>query len=377
LKSNRFISLIRELHREKDVVLIKFKYDTKLIELVRQVNGATWSHSKKSWYVTNNDFDLHKIFNIFNGIAFVDYSSLNQKYNKKSNKQKHKNIIKPTVNLPQAYYNMLDQKRYSANTKVTYIAYFKDYVRYFEGKNLEEIPLEEINTYILDLIRNKNISASQQNQRINSIKFYYEKVLGYDKIKYNIERPKSSTSLPNTLSVAEIKRMLDVTKNIKHKCIISLLYSAGLRRSELTDLRLENILSDQMKIKIKSSKGNKDRYVGLSNHLLELLREYFVDYRPKVWLIEGQNKEQYSGTSILHVVKNSARKAGIFRRVTPHMLRHSFATHHLESGTDLRYIQEFLGHSSSKTTEIYTHVAQTDSSKFRNPLDTMYDNNKT
>ena len=217
------------------------------------------------------------------------------------------------------------------------------------------------------------MSASQQNQRINSIKFYYEKVLGYDKLYYKIERPKKKHALPNVLSVGEVKKIIDSTRNIKHKCIISLLYSAGLRRSELINLKLDSILTGQMQIKITNSKGDKDRYVGLSAHLLKLLREYYKEFKPKEWLIEGKNGEQYSATSVLNVVKQAAKKAGISRRVTPHMFRHSFATHHLESGTDLRYIQEFLGHSSSKTTEIYTHVAKTDFSKFRNPLDSMYE----
>ena len=178
------------------------------------------------------------------------------------------------------------------------------------------------------------------------------------------------------LSTAEIKLMIDKTSNIKHKSIISALYSAGLRRSELLNLKLTDILSDQMQIKIRNSKGNKDRYVGLSKHLLQLLREYFREYNPKEWLIEGQKGGKYSAESILKVVKTSAKKAGITRNVNAHMLRHSFATHHLESGTDLRYIQEFLGHSSSKTTEVYTHVAKTDFSKFKNPLDEIYNDKK-
>ena len=239
---------------------------------------------------------------------------------------------------------------------------------------MTNISVEEINNYLLELIRKGNISSSQQNQRINAIKFYYEKVLGREKFYYKIERPKRSNTLPNVLSTAEVKLMIDKTKNIKHKCIISLLYSAGLRRSELINLKLTDILSGQMQIKISNSKGNKDRYVGLSKHLLTLLRQYFLEYKPKEWLIEGQMGGQYSAGSILKTIKASARKAGIRRRVTPHMLRHSFATHHLESGTDLRYIQEFLGHSSSKTTEIYTHVAKTDFNKFKNPLDELYDN---
>lgn len=367
------ITLLIDHYRGEDVILVKFDYTKELVRHVKQIKETRWSQSKKSWYIIKSDFNLHAVFNALKGVAYIDYSSI-----------KNKNIIKPIlpkkkapknkVKLPTAYYDLLDQRRYSDSTKATYINYFEDYARYFTGRELKNIPLEDINNYILDLIRNKRISASQQNQRINAIKFYYEKVLGYDKLQYKIERPKKKNTLPNILSVNEIKKIIDNTKNIKHKCIVSLLYSAGLRRSELINLKLDSILADQMQIKITNSKGNKDRYVGLSSHLLQLLRKYFQEFKPKIWLIEGQNREQYSPTSVLNVVKNSAKRAGIFRRVTPHMLRHSFATHHLESGTDLRYIQEFLGHSSSKTTEIYTHVAKTDFSKFRNPLDSMYEN---
>ena len=369
------ITLTIDSHRGKDVVLIKFDYNKELINSVKRIKGARWSQTKKSWYIEKSDFDLHTAFDALKSLAHVDYSSL---------KRNHKSIIEPIalsknkveklkVKLPEAYYGMLDQKRYSDSTKATYTNYFEDYIRYFHGRSLDDITVEEINGYILELIRDQKMSASQQNQRINSIKFYYEKVLGYDKLYYKIERPKRNNTLPNVLSVGEVKKIIDSTSNIKHKCIISLLYSAGLRRSELINLKLDSILTGQMQIKITNSKGDKDRYVGLSAHLLKLLREYYKEFKPKEWLIEGKNGEQYSATSVLNVVKQAAKKAGISRRVTPHMFRHSFATHHLESGTDLRYIQEFLGHSSSKTTEIYTHVAKTDFSKFRNPLDSMYE----
>ena len=373
MKPIQNITLRNDYHREKDVVLVKFKYNKELINCIKRIEGASWSQSKKSWYFTKDKFDLPVIINIFKSLAYVDYSGLGNNNKINHGTQRPEKTKKLKVKLPTAYYDVLDQKRYSDSTKATYTNYFEDYVRHFEGRSLEDIASEEINCYILDLIRNKKISASQQNQRINAIKFYYEKVLGGEKYYIKIERPKRNNTLPNVLSVGEVKKIIDNTNNTKHKCIISLLYSAGLRRNELINLKLDSILSGQMQIKISNSKGNKDRYVGLSSRLLQLLRRYFKEFKPKEWLIEGRNREQYGATSVLNVVKNAAKRAGISRRVTPHMLRHSFATHHLESGTDLRYIQEFLGHSSSKTTEVYTHVAKTDFSKFRNPLDSMYD----
>lgn len=372
MKTKPNINLAQDFHHGKAVVTLRFGYNQELINRIKNIGGARWSQSKKCWYFIQGDFHLPTVYEALKSVAYVDVSAL--KTNSKTNKirQKSKTVTKPKVKLPTGYIDVLDQRRYSENTKATYTNYFGDFVRHFEDKDLANISVEDINNYLLDLIRKQKISPSQQNQRINAIKFYYEKVLGREKQYYKIERAKRSNPLPNVLSTNEIKQMIDNTKNIKHKCIISILYSAGLRRSELVNLKLTDILSGQMQIKVRNSKGNKDRYVGLSKHLLQHLRNYLREFKPKEWLIEGQKGSKYSPESILKVVKASAKKAGITRNVTPHMLRHSFATHHLESGTDLRYIQAFLGHNSSKTTEVYTHVAKTDFSKFKNPLDELY-----
>lgn len=363
-------------HRGKDVVFVKFPYDKELVNAVRAIDGAQWSQGKNTWYITKNSFNLNTLFNKLKPSAFIDYSMLKSiPSNKRSKKKVKVKITKPKIVFPKSYSDKLDQKRYSNNTKSIYTNYFSDFIRFFKNRILDTISSDEINNYILSLIKENNISPSQQNQRINAIKFYYEKVLDNDKTFYNIERPLKARTLPNVLSPNEIKMMIDNTTNVKHKCIISLLYSAGLRRSELIRLQITDILSDQMLLKIEHGKGNKDRYVGLSKYMLDLLRVFYAEYKPKLWLFESPKGDQYSGSSIVKVVKSAAKKAGIVRRVTPHMLRHSFATHHLESGTDLRYIQEFLGHSSTKTTEIYTHVAKTDFSRFKNPLDEIYNKN--
>jgi len=364
------ISLKFDTHKGAKIIALHFVYDRSLIDKVKKINGIHWSQSKKFWYIMETDFVLSQVFDTLKDVAYIDYSLIK---NSKKNKGTQK-TIKTKVKIPQSYIDNLDQRRYSKSTKETYINYFEDFIRHFPNRNLDSITANEINKYILQLIREKNISPSQQNQRINAIKFYYDKVLGREKLYIDIKRPIKKKNMPNVLSVNEIKQMIDVTKNLKHKCIISLLYSAGLRRSELINLKISDILSGQMLIKVRQAKGNKDRYVGLSKHMLNLLREYYKIYKPKEWVIEGQNGGQYSAESILKVVKSSAKNAGIKRNITPHMLRHSFATHHLEQGTDLRYIQEFLGHNSSKTTEIYTHVAKTDFMKFKNPLDSIYEN---
>jgi len=271
------------------------------------------------------------------------------------------------------YKNRLLQKRYSTNTQNIYCKYFKDFIDYFNRKNIEELTTSDINRYILELIQKQNMSVSQQNQRINAIKFYFEKILGRGKEYYDIYRPKKEFKLPKVLSNNEIKKILDSCNNIKHYCILILIYSAGLRRSELIQLKISDIDSERMVLNIRGSKGKKDRISLLSENVLLKLRNYYKEYKPKEYLFEGLKGGKYSATSIAKILKNAAKKGGITKNVTPHMLRHSFATHLLEQGTDLRYIQELLGHNSSKTTEIYTHVSKKAIDQIRNPVDDFFE----
>ncbi|MBC8214403.1 MAG: site-specific integrase [Candidatus Marinimicrobia bacterium] len=267
------------------------------------------------------------------------------------------------------YNDLLIQKRYSSNTIKTYCNYFKAFVTYFESKNIDDVSTNQINSYILELIKLKDISISQQNQRINAIKFYYEKVLGREKQCYSLLRPKKEQTLPKVLSKQEITKILSVTKNIKHRMIISILYSGGLRKSELINLKIDDIQSDRGLLRINGSKGKKDRFTILSEPLLKQLREYYIQYRPTLYLFEGQSGGRYSAESVSKLLHKATGIARLNKRVTPHMLRHSFATHLLEQGTDLRYIQELLGHSSSKTTEIYTHVSKKNFQNITSPID--------
>lgn len=269
------------------------------------------------------------------------------------------------------YIDLLTQRRYSVNTKKVYIYYFKEFILYYENIDISKLNFDEINDYILMLITSKNISYSQQNIRINAIKFYYEKVLGYSKNKIKIFRPRKEYKLPKVLSKNEIKRIIHSIKNIKHKTIVLLIYSTGLRRSEIINLRIDDINSERMIVLVRNSKGNKDRITLLSDKVLKLLREYYKAYKPKKYLFEGIKGEKYSATSIIKILKKAARLTGLNKNITPHMLRHSFATHLLEQGTDIRYIQELLGHKSSKTTEIYTHVSLKAIDKITNPVDDL------
>lgn len=281
------------------------------------------------------------------------------------------NFIIQSSGLPRGYLELLVRRRYSPNTIKAYTSYFREFLQYFAGEDLNAITPHQINQYMLELIQYRKVSASQQNQRINAIKFYYEKVLGRNKAYYQVSRPRKESHLPTVLTPAEVQTMLSRTANLKHRCILMTIYSGGLRRSELILLKVEDIDSKRMLIKIRGAKGKKDRYTLLSERLLQELRNYYSAYRPKIWLFEGQHGNPYSATSVEKIFRKAAQKACIRKHVTPHSLRHSFATHLLEQGISLRYIQELLGHASTKTTEVYTRVASNALMKIKNPLDQM------
>ena len=363
------IILKRGSRHGEPVICIEFPYNREIIDALKTKSGAKWSTSLKCWYIREGDFNLGSFFTELKQVAYIDYKGLqNGGHKKPVNKAER---VKLT--LPPGYLERLEQERYSNSTIKIYSLYFMDFASEFADKELPQISKEEINAYILRLVKENNISTSQQNQRINAIKFYFEKVLNRKKEYYQIDRPRKEKRLPDVLSKEEIGKMIKATENLKHKCLISLIYSCGLRRSEAVNLQMKDIDSKRMLIKISGAKGKKDRYVPLSAVLLKLLRDYYRKEKPARWLFEGAGGTQYSATSIYNVVKNTAGKAGIKKRIYPHILRHSFATHHLEQGTDLRFIQAFLGHESSKTTEIYTHVSNKELLKFRNPLDDILD----
>jgi site-specific recombinase XerD len=241
-------------------------------------------------------------------------------------------------------------------------------MNYHQGKPLNDLAEEEIRDYLCFLVQSGK-SDSMLNQTINAIKFYYEVVLAMPNRFYEIERPQKKEKLPLVLSKKEVQLILNQIKNLKHRTIIGLIYSAGLRVSELTNLKIGDIDSNRMMIRVENSKGGKDRYTLLSQHILKELREYYKKYKPKRFLFEGLDEQPYSATSVRAILKRACKKARIRKKVRTHTLRHSFATHLLEQGTDLRSIQILLGHNSLKTTEIYTHVVNTHMNTIKNPLD--------
>jgi integrase/recombinase XerD len=356
---------------------ISFSQNKTLSTLVRSLPHAKWSKTHNMFYVNNTKNILNQILSMFRGIAWVNCQYFFKKTNAKELDEIRdttwidKRTLETTyIKCPEIYIEKLKLKKYSNNTIRTYVNCFEKFINYFNNIPINDLSEIEIRAYLSYLI-DTDFSNSYLNQVINSIKFYYEIVLGMPNRFYEIERPRKQKKLPVILSKEEVKQLIINTTNSKHKCIISLLYSAGLRRSELINLKISNIDSKRMLIHVKDAKSNKDRYTLLAKSILEDLRNYYLEYKPKIYLFEGANQDKYSGSSVGKVISQAAKRANIKKIVTPHTLRHSFATHLLESGTDLRYIQTLLGHSSSKTTEIYTHVAISSFDSIKNPLDLL------
>ncbi len=361
---NKYITLKHLLIREKKCIGLQFNTDKVISALIRELPYPKWSIEFNMVYIVNSKSNLDAIFEKFRGVAWVNCNYFFQDrkliinngsidvtwFRERLNKQNFRQC-------PEEFLQKLELKKYSNSTVKNYVHSFERFINYYKDRELFSINENDIRLYLQKLIKEEK-SNSYVNMAINAIKFYYEIVLSMPNRFYSIERPRKESKLPKILSKEEIVLIINHTNNIKHRCIVSLLYSSGLRRNELLQLRLTDVNSKRMVIRVEQAKGNKDRYTVLNKSVLDDLRKYFKIYKPKTYLFENPNSEnKYSSSSVLQIVVKAAENAGIKERVTPHMLRHSFATHLLESGTDIRYIQLLLGHSSTKTTEIYTHVA--------------------
>lgn len=266
----------------------------------------------------------------------------------------------------------LNHKRYSISTIDTYCEAVRIFMKYVYPKNPQEVVVDDMVSFVNEYIIANGLSYSYQNQFVNGAKLFFREVMKSDLDVEKFERPRREHKLPNVLSKEEVKAILGALKNQKHKAMLSLIYACGLRRGELLNLKLTDVDSKRGVLKIINSKGKKDRNVPISENIIQMLRDYYNLEKPKIWLFDGQIKgSQYSASSLSEVLTNAVTKANIKKPVTLHWLRHSYATHLLEAGTDLRFIQELLGHSSSKTTEIYTHVSTKSLQKIKSPFDDL------
>jgi site-specific recombinase XerD len=348
-------------------LLVALDYNPEAVRKLKQFPMLKFDKKTKIWSFAFNE----KYINDIKNIAFDQNQAFRFIEECPDLQKPIKSVLAKTKTCPDEYLAKLKELRYSDSTYKTYKQAFEEFMNYYPNDNLNEIENEKIIGFLRYLVNDRKISTSVQNQAINAIKFYYEKVLGGQRTFYHIDRPRAEKTLPPVLSEEQVSDMLNCVENLKHRAALMTIYSAGLRISEVINLKIKDIDSKRMQIRIEQAKGKKDRYSILSVKTLEVLKQYYRQYKPKIWLFEGQFGGQYTEKSIQQVFHKARIDAKIHKKATVHTLRHSFATHLLENGTDLRYIQVLLGHSSSKTTEIYTHVTTKGFDKIVSPLDKL------
>ncbi|MEO6489053.1 MAG: tyrosine-type recombinase/integrase [Ferruginibacter sp.] len=383
------------IHRGMPRIACGIQYISPINQALKNIVGIRWSRTKKKWHLPLTAESVKSIVKHTYGIAEVNIDLLREELyaRKKSSEsfdteQAISTIIQNVQPIKQEglsgenrealrlYIQMLIIKAYSPKTVKTYR---NEFIRFLV--KLAHIPATSINAvhvkrYMEYCATEEKLSENTLNSRLNAIKFYYENILEQDKIQWQIPRAKRPMLLPKILSEAELKRMFASIANLKHKAILFTAYSAGLRVSEVVKLRIQDIDSDRMQIFIERAKGKKDRVVNLSILLLDILRQYIRMQQPKpVYYLFGdeQNKGPYSERSAQSVFHKAKNMAGIQKEIGFHSLRHSFATHLLEKGVDVKYIKEILGHFDIRTTERYLHVSKEKLVNIISPLDTLYD----
>ena len=338
-------------HRGENRIAVYFENNSDLITRIKKLEGSRWSQTMRVWHLPDTE-EYRKQF----GIALLEERMPSEE----------------GIAGIEKFKQYLRSKRYSESTIKTYSEALKSFLVYFRTKPLRLIDNDDVILYNNDFILKNNISASYQNQIVNAIKLFFLVVKDSKIDLEKVHRPKRAKVLPNVLSKQEVKAILEAHSNMKHRMMLSMIYSCGLRCGELLALQPVHIDSKRQIVFLKNAKGKKDRIAPLSPKILSMLRDYYVVYKPKTYLFEGRHSGYpYDARSLQQVLKQALEKVGISKPATLHWLRHSYATHLLESGTDLRYIQELLGHNSSKTTEIYTHVSTKSIQQIKSPFDDL------
>jgi integrase/recombinase XerD len=367
-------SLPRFFLSQPDRIGVRFSHDDRITERLRAIPGHRWESIKGCWTFPRTRQSLDMLLAAFR----TDWRILDREVAEAFG------LIRPATSrerqqLParareapdvEIVRRELKIRNYSPKTIKTYLSCIRTFAEFIAPRPPREMKEEDIRKYLIYQIEVKKLSSGTVTETLNALRFLYVEVYGCPLVLENIPWPKKVQKLPVVLSLEEVKRLFESIGNLKHRVMLMLTYSAGLRVSETINLRLTDIDSQRKLIHIRSAKGNKDRYTILSDVVLESLRDYWKAYRPSVWVFEGQQPGRpYSIRSAQRVFEVAAEKAGIHKNVSIHALRHSFATHLLEQGVDIRYIQELLGHSSVRTTEIYTHVSRRQISTLRSPIE--------
>lgn len=354
MEFNHAFNLKSGAHRGQNVIWIRFDYSPEGNRYMRQIK-ARWSSSQKSWWVPDNRH-YRELFSM--PLPSIGKEALAR--------------IHP-VNLPafQKLEDTLRLKAYSPSTLRTYCNEFAQLLHTIGAFPVDDLSPEKLRSYLLYCIKACGVSENLMHSRLNALKFYFEQVLGREKFFADIPRPKKPALLPKVLSKEEVAGLFAVVENPKHRLMLQLCYGMGLRVSEIVALKMGHVDSRRMQVLLEGAKGKKDRYVPLPQSILEALRAYYLQYRPKEFLFEGQFGGQYAVRSVQAVFKKAMRQAGVQKEVGIHALRHSYATHLHEYGTDIMLIQKLLGHHNIKTTLLYTHVSQKSTAAVVSPLDRM------
>lgn len=366
-------------------VMVKIRGYGVDVDFMKKIPERIYQKVYKRWLIPREQKILDRLVEHYQGNGTQVVNRIKQarkSYDKKecSLKEKQTYFLSrypgPYQYVLKKYTDVMIAQRYSWKTVISYSGHFVKYLKFSAPKPLGQLTVEDANRYIAE-VASRRVSESLINVVISSIKFYYDKVIFLSGFEIDrIKRPRKSFRLPKVLSVQEVDRMLRSLKNVKHVTILYTLYSSGLRLGEILKLKLEDVLFDRNQLFINGAKGKKDRVVMLSERLKDMLRLYLDEYQPIYWLFEGQDRQgPYSERSVQNIVKASAKKAHLNKRVTPHILRHCFATHLLDGGVNIRYIQELLGHKDIKTTLIYTHVSTDKATSVVSPLDRLPQSN--
>lgn len=275
-------------------------------------------------------------------------------------------------NLIDQFVTILRMQRYADRSVKTYASHLAYFLRLSAKHKAEDITDQQIENFVIWLVEKRKVGQSYQKAMISTITKFYKEIFQRHICLKHLYPKRREYKLPKFLTRDEIKKILDATENIKHKAILMTIYSCGLRLSELLELQISDIKVKEKLLLIRQSKGNKDRLMVVSAKLLNVLRDYYKIYQPKNYLFEGKNSEKYSERSVQQILKSSLKKAGVITPASVHTLRHSYATHLLENGIDIRIIKDLLGHSNIKTTEIYTHITDVTKNNIKSPLDYLY-----
>lgn len=367
-------------------IKLQFEIDAALITAVKQIPGRLWSRTLKSWHIA---YDIKLVAQLLSVLTCMENRSTSKASTVKlpvspvsdplqtnSTPRAHGVALSDLTDLPapgwmKDFERHITIRNYAHSTRKSYRNILLSFNNYFKGYDIKQLQKVDIEKYLEYLCNERNYSSAALNVTVNAIKFLYEKVWSFPREYYQFPRAKREHKLPTFFHQQEITNMFNSVTNLKHKVILYVGYSAGLRVSEIVNLKISDIYSGSMQIRIEQGKGKKDRMVMLSEKVLVLLRAYYTKYKPVYWLFEGPKGEQYSVRSVQQILKSAKSLAGIVHKGSVHTLRHSFATHLLEGGTDLRLIQELLGHTSIKTTAIYTHITDTSKAKVKSPLDKL------